>query len=98
MNEYHQTPDEMADIVSTPGVLGGKPRLAKHRISVVDVVELLDDGYTVDEAAEALSVTTDEIEAAREYWEDHPDEIAIQRREREALYEELIKQSRAQTA
>lgn len=95
----HHIPYTMAEIVATPGVLGGKPRLANHRISVVDVVELLDDvGYSVEESAEALEVTVEEIEAARGYWEEHPEEIAAQRRKREELYEELVEQSRAQPA
>ncbi len=88
----------MAKIVTTPGVLGGKPRLSNHRISVVDVVEILDDGYTVAETAKALEVTPDEIDAAREYWGDHPKEIAEACHRREALYEEVVEQSRAQTA
>jgi hypothetical protein len=31
----------MAEIVSTPGVFGGKPRLAGYRIAVVDIAEQL---------------------------------------------------------
>lgn len=98
MSTNHHTTNTMAKIVSTPDILGGKARLANHRISVVDIVELLDDGDTVAEAAAALAVTTDEIEAARQYWEEHPEEIAEQRERRKALYEELVEQSRAQKA
>lgn len=86
----------MAEIVSTPGVLGGKPRLANYRISVLDIAEQLDSGQTVAEVAEALDISQEEVKAARKYWNDHPDEIAAQRERREALYEELVEQSRAQ--
>jgi uncharacterized protein (DUF433 family) len=86
----------MTEIVSTPGVFGGKPRLAGYRIAVVDIAEQLDSGQTVAEVAESLDITYEEVKTAREYWDDHPEEIAAQRRRREELYEELVDQSRAQ--
>jgi uncharacterized protein (DUF433 family) len=84
----------MAEIVSPPGVFGGNPRLANCRIAVVDIAEQLDSGQTVAEVAESLDLSREEVEAAREYGDDHPEEIAAQRDRREALYEELVEQSR----
>ena len=86
----------MPEIVSTPGVFGGKNRLAGYRIAVVDIAEQLDSGQTVAEVAESLDISREDVEAAKEYWDAHPEEIAAQRERREALYEEVVKQSRAQ--
>lgn len=88
----------MAEIVATPGVFGGKPRLAGYRIAVIDIAEQLDSGQTVAEVAESLDITREAVETAQEYWDGHPEEIAEQRRKREELYEELVVQRRAQEA
>lgn len=77
--------DTGASIVKTEGVLGGKPRLAGHRISVLDVTELLEAGYSVSGAAEQLGITVDEVRAATRYFRRHRDELAeLARRRREA--------------
>lgn len=67
--------DTGATIVKTEGVLGGKARLEGHRISVLDVTELLDVGYSVEETAQQLSITTDEVRAASRYFRHHREEI-----------------------
>lgn len=87
----------MPEIVKTDGVLGGKPRLRDHRISVLDIVEMLETGHSPDEIAESLNIATEEVEAATQYYRTHPREIAEQARRREELYEELIEQNHAST-
>lgn len=60
-----------AFIVETEGVLGRKPRLAGHRISLLDVTELLEAGYSVSGAAEQFDISVDEVRAATRYFRRH---------------------------
>ena len=83
-----------AEIVKTEGVLGGKPRLKDHRISVLDITEHIENGEDVEAIAESLQITPAEVEAALDYWEDHLDEIEEQARRREEIHQQLIEQSR----
>lgn len=76
-------------------MLGGKPRLEDHRISVLDVTGLLDAGYSIEEAADQLDITPEEVNAARQYYGDHPEEMERLERRAEALYQELIEESDA---
>lgn len=82
-------------ITRSPDVLGGKARLKGHRISVADIVEHLEAGESVDEVASCLQITTEAVEAARDYWVDHPDEIGAQLESRDKLHNELVETSRA---
>jgi uncharacterized protein (DUF433 family) len=55
-------------IVSSPGVLGGKPCIKGTRLSVEFVLELLAGGASRSEATAAYSALTDEaISAALDY-------------------------------
>ena len=85
-------------ITRSPDVLDGKPRLKGHRISVADIVEHLEAGESVDEVASCLQITTEEVEAARDYWIDPPDEIGAHLEAREDLHDELVEGSRAPSA
>jgi uncharacterized protein (DUF433 family) len=63
-------------IESTPGVAGGKPRIAGRRISVQDVVlwhERL--GLSADEIASEYDLTLADVYAALAYYYDHRQEI-----------------------
>ncbi len=63
-------------IVRTPGVVGGKPRIAGRRIAVQHVAiwsERL--GMTPDEIASEYDLTLAEIDAALTYYFDHRSEI-----------------------
>jgi uncharacterized protein (DUF433 family) len=63
-------------IEMTPGVLGGKPRIAGRRISVQNVViwhEWL--GWSADEIANEFDLTLAEIYAALAYYYNNPEEI-----------------------
>lgn len=88
----------VAGIVETEDVLGGNPRLKDHRISVLDVVELVKVGYSATETAEELHIEPHEVQAALRYYRLHREAIEAQARNREALHDRLIEESRAPTA
>ncbi len=75
----------------TPGVCGGKPRIAGHRIKVQDVViwhERL--GLSPDEiVSQYPTITLADVYAALAYYHDHLQEIRQQIREGEAFAREL---------
>jgi uncharacterized protein (DUF433 family) len=63
-------------IESTPGIAGGKPRNAGHRITVGDIAvwhERL--GRSVDEIATDYDLTLAQVHAALAYYFDHRAEI-----------------------
>jgi len=63
-------------IVSTPGVLGGKPHIEGHRISVQQVAELHEHlGQSVEEIADAYGLTLGEVYAALSYYHTHREEV-----------------------
>ncbi|MGC1274633.1 MAG: DUF433 domain-containing protein [Planctomycetaceae bacterium] len=74
----------------TPGVCGGRPRIAGHRIRVQDVVVLHEHlGRTPDEIAVSYpGVSLADIYAALAYYFDHRDEIRRQMAEDDAFVEE----------
>src|SRR5262249_9854978 len=60
----------------TPGVMGGKPRVAGHRISVQNIAlwhERL--GMTQDEIETEYDLTLADVHAALAYYFDHREEI-----------------------
>ena len=60
----------------TPGVAGGKPRIAGHRISVQDVAIWHERmGKSADEIANEYGLTLAEVYAALAYYFVHRDEI-----------------------
>jgi uncharacterized protein (DUF433 family) len=74
----------------TPGVMGGKPRVAGHRISVQNVAiwhERL--GMTVDEIASEYDLTLADVHAALAYYFDHREEIDKSIADDEAFAEAL---------
>lgn len=64
-------------IEATPGVCGGKPRIAGHRIRVMDVAVWHEQlGMTPDEIASAHPpLTLSDVHAALAYFFDHRQEI-----------------------
>lgn len=94
------TPDQTepsAEVVATEGVLGGKPRIKGHRISVLDIAELLDTGYSIAETAEQLEITEEEVRAATRYYRRHRSEMAEYAERRREVYEQLRDLSRDPT-
>ena len=73
-------------ITKTPGVCGGKACIAGHRIRVMDIVLMHEDGGMSPAAiaAEFPGITLADVYAALAYYLDHPDEVAAEfRREQE---------------
>lgn len=75
----------------TPGIAGGRPRIAGHRIRVQDIVvwhERL--GMSPDEiVSQYPGLTLSDVYAALAYYHDHVDEIRSYLAEGEALAESL---------
>lgn len=63
-------------IEATPGIAGGKPRIAGHRITVQNIVVWHERmGSTADEIATAYDLTLADVYAALTYYFDHRAEI-----------------------
>lgn len=84
----------------TPGVCGGRPRIAGHRIRVQDVVlwhERL--GMSPDEIVfQYSSITLADVYAALAYYHDHLQEIRQQITEDELLIEQVAAQEPSRVA
>lgn len=69
-----QTLDQHIEI--TPGVAGGKPRIAGHRITVQDIVVWHQRmGKSADQIAVEHGLTIADVYAALAYYFDHSEEI-----------------------
>ena len=74
----------------TPGVAGGKPRIAGHRITVQNIVIWHERmGKSADEICVEYDLTLGDVYAALAYYFDHRDEIDQSLEESEAFIEEL---------
>ncbi len=85
---------ERRHIEATPGVVGGKPRIAGTRISVRDVAfwhERL--GLSADEIATEYDLSLSDVYAALAYYFDHREEIDRESEEARAFVEEMRKQT-----
>jgi uncharacterized protein (DUF433 family) len=79
-------------IEATPGIMGGKPRIAGHRIRVVDVAIWSEKlGLSPDDIASKYDLTLAEVHAALAYYFDHREEIETDLRADEAFVTELKK-------
>ena len=77
-------------IETTPGISGGKPRIAGHRITVQNIVIWHERmGKSVDEIAVEYNLTLADVYAALAYYFDHRDEIDRDVDEGEAFAETL---------
>ncbi|PSQ19725.1 hypothetical protein BRD01_15475 [Halobacteriales archaeon QS_8_65_32] len=66
----------MIEIVRAEGVLGGEPRIDGHRISVLQVAEMIyEGGYGSEHIADRLDISLAEVHAALSYYYEHPDEM-----------------------
>ena len=69
-----KTPDQ--HIVITPGMVGGKPRIAGHRITVEDIVVWHEhQGRCAGKIADEYDLTLSDVHAALAYYHDHRSEI-----------------------
>ncbi len=77
-------------IVATPGVCGGRPRIAGHRITVQNVVLWHErGGMSPDEIASRYSLKLSEVYAALAYYHDHREEVRTQIEADETFADEL---------
>jgi uncharacterized protein (DUF433 family) len=78
-------------IAITPGICGGKPRIARHRIRVQDVVIWHEQmGMSPDEIVSRYpTINLADVYAALAYYHDHFEEIREQMRASEAFVQEL---------
>jgi uncharacterized protein (DUF433 family) len=73
---------ERKHIESTPGICGGQPRIAGHRIRVQDIVLWTEQGQSPDEIVSSFpQLSLADVHAALTYYYDHRDEIDRQIRE-----------------
>ena len=78
----------------TPGIAGGKPRIAGHRITVQNIAIWHERmGMSADEIAAEYELTLGDVYAALAYYFDHREEIDRQIAEGEAFVEGLRKES-----
>src|SRR5437870_4191552 len=78
----------------TPGVAGGKPRIAGHRITVQNIAIWHERmGKSADEIAAEYDLTLADLYAALAYYFDHREEIDRSIAEGEAFAQELRKQT-----
>ena len=77
-------------IERTPGVAGGKPRIAGHRITVQDIVIWHQQlGKSVEEICSDYGLGLGGVHAALAYYFDHRDEIDSSIRDSDAFVEAL---------
>src|SRR2546425_118829 len=78
-------------IVCTPGVRGGKPRIAGHRITVSDVAIWHERmGMSPDEiVSEYPTITLSDVHVALAYYYDHRDDVDREIREGEEFAEKF---------
>jgi uncharacterized protein (DUF433 family) len=88
-----------AGIVKTPEVLGGKPRIEGLRVGVLQVGDYVREvGMDVETVMDELRLSREQVEAALDYYDDHPDEMETLRAQREAAIRQVREQSRAPDA
>ncbi len=74
----------------TPGVLGGKPRIAGHRIAVAHIAEMyLKMGQSIEEIAGQYDLSPASVHAAMAYYYEHREEIDRRTVAGEEFVEEL---------
>lgn len=87
---------EHVEIVKTPDVLGGKPRIDGVRVGVLQVGDLVRElNEDVETVMSELRLSREQVEAALDYYDDHPDEMDTLRAQREATFRRIREQSRA---
>ena len=80
-------------IVSTQGIVGGRPRIDGTRISVQTIVGWYKKGYSAEEIAEQYDhLTLAQIYAALTYYHANQEEIEADIAAEEALYDKLVQE------
>jgi len=88
-------------IVSDPNIRGGRPRINGTGITVHDLAEDYNNGWSVEDMVEAFELTPGQVHAALSYYFDHKDQIDQETRERhaqtDALLAELTRKGQAES-
>ena len=80
-------------IVSTPGVVGGRPRIDGTRVSVNTIVIWYKKGYNAEEIAQEFErVSLAQVYAALTYYHTNQAEIEASLRDEEETYDRLMKE------
>lgn len=82
-------------VVKTPEILGGDPRLEGHRISVLQVADLVLADHSPETVADQLGLSLAEVHEAMAYYYSHPEEMDELRARDEELEAELAGRSEA---
>jgi uncharacterized protein (DUF433 family) len=78
------------EIVKTPDVLGGKPRVEGVRVGVLQIGDYVrKNGISVESVMEELRLSREQVEAALRYYDDHPDEMETLHAQREASFRRM---------
>ncbi len=86
-------------IETTPGIAGGKPRIAGHRITVQNIAIWHERmGRGVDDICAEYGLTLAEVHAALAYYFDHRDEIDRRIADDEAFATSLNKRTHSALA
>ncbi|MFO0896844.1 MAG: DUF433 domain-containing protein [Pirellulales bacterium] len=81
---------EKRHIEITPGVCGGRPRVAGHRVRVQDIVVWTEQGQSADEiVANIPSITLSDVYAALAYYHDNREAVDRAVREDDELVARL---------
>ena len=91
-------PTGVKHIVSDPEILGGKPCIEGHRISVHDVAAWHHQGMAPQSIAEDFDLTQAEVYAALAYYYDHQEEIDQELAAEEAEITRLARQDMSPAA
>ncbi len=75
----------MAEIVSTPGVVGGRHRIDGTRIMVIDVVERYQElGWSIEKISRELDITPVQVTEALKFYYQNPKMIRQELRDERA--------------
>ncbi len=86
-----------ANIVKTPDVCFGRPRISGTRTRVQDIAIFHNAGWNVDKIADELDLTPGQVYAALSYYSDHKEEIDRAIGSADAKVMDLIHQGRGLT-
>jgi uncharacterized protein (DUF433 family) len=83
-------------IVKTADVLHGKPRIEGTRVGVFQLGELVRRReWSLEEAAEQFDLDVEQVRAAVEYYDEHPELIETLREQEQARLKSIESESRA---
>ena len=84
-------------IVKTPDVLHGKPRIEGTRVGVLQIGELVRErNWSPEAVADQLNLDGTQVRAAIEYYDDHSEFMETLRAQKEARQQSVAAESRAE--